>query len=284
MIVGNPIFVNSGSGSGEASLIVKTITENGNYYAQNDGADGYSEVAVTVPGPLLQEKTVTHNGWVFPDDGYDGLARVMIMVNQPSDVYALMIVVYSKGLICSVSNGTITYYAKDTSGRAVFQIPSPGTWTVYLYDQDSVVSIVPVDVITDGESYKVKAAIVTWIQNEIQDLELVHVPNGVNMKWLKVTGSGIQNLNGAIIDPNGKKVILNEKNGYKFQHGTCNTSARLPAVISSGTGRGSYQNNTTLINKSWTATASYPYIYFGISNSDGVTSPYVDLTIELVDP
>lgn len=105
------------AGSGEVVEPViepLTVRENGTYTAP-EGVDGYSPVVVEVPipdgyivpsgtkeisengihdvtqyasvvvnvpskEPLLQEKTVTENGEVTPDDGYDGLSKVTVNV------------------------------------------------------------------------------------------------------------------------------------------------------------------------------------------------------------
>lgn len=106
----------AGGGTTPAEPIIEplAITENGTYTAPN-GVDGYSPVSVNVPipdgyivpsgelevtengthdvtayasvnvnvpseEPLLQEKTVTENGEVTPDDGYDGLSKVVVNV------------------------------------------------------------------------------------------------------------------------------------------------------------------------------------------------------------
>ena len=64
----------------EAVLTTKTITANGTYDAEDDSADGYSEVTVNIQ-PALQAKTVTENGvTVTPDAGYDGLSSVTVDV------------------------------------------------------------------------------------------------------------------------------------------------------------------------------------------------------------
>ena len=42
--------INSISGGGSATLITKSITENGTYNASSDSADGYSQVTVNVSG------------------------------------------------------------------------------------------------------------------------------------------------------------------------------------------------------------------------------------------
>lgn len=44
--------------------------------------------------------------------------------------YAAIGVTYPSGSVCTCTNGTLTLTAKDTSGKALFVIPSAGTWTV----------------------------------------------------------------------------------------------------------------------------------------------------------
>lgn len=45
-------------------------------------------------------------------------------------VYAVIGVTYPEGSVCTCSNGSVTLTAKDTTGKALFVIPSAGTWTV----------------------------------------------------------------------------------------------------------------------------------------------------------
>ena len=45
-------------------------------------------------------------------------------------VYAVIDVTYPSGSVCTCSNGSVTLTAKDTTGKAIFVIPSAGTWTV----------------------------------------------------------------------------------------------------------------------------------------------------------
>ncbi len=66
----------------DCDLDDKTITANGTYDAEDDDCDGYYEVTVNVQ-PTLQNKAVTANGMVTPDEGYDGLASVS--VNVPTE-------------------------------------------------------------------------------------------------------------------------------------------------------------------------------------------------------
>ena len=44
--------------------------------------------------------------------------------------YAAIGVTYPSGSVCTCTNGTLTMTAKDTRGKAIFVIPSAGTWTV----------------------------------------------------------------------------------------------------------------------------------------------------------
>ena len=45
-------------------------------------------------------------------------------------VYAVIDVTYPSGSVCTCTNGTLTLTAKGTGGKALFVIPSAGTWTV----------------------------------------------------------------------------------------------------------------------------------------------------------
>ena len=44
--------------------------------------------------------------------------------------YAVIGVTYPSGSVCTCTNGTLTLTAKGTGGKAIFVIPSAGTWTV----------------------------------------------------------------------------------------------------------------------------------------------------------
>ena len=74
----NEVVVNVSQGGGSATLITKSINQNGSYNASSDGADGYNSVTVNVPNSYTSEdegkvvssgalasqtsKTITSNG------------------------------------------------------------------------------------------------------------------------------------------------------------------------------------------------------------------------------
>lgn len=75
----------------DAVLGSKTITANGNYIAQSDSLDGYSNVSVNVPtgGSTLITKTITQNGtYDAEDDNADGYSSVTVNVSGGGGVTA----------------------------------------------------------------------------------------------------------------------------------------------------------------------------------------------------
>lgn len=49
---------------------------------------------------------------------------------EAADPYAIIGVAYPSGSVCTCTNGILTLTAKGTGGKAIFVIPSAGTWTV----------------------------------------------------------------------------------------------------------------------------------------------------------
>lgn len=66
---------------GDIPSVLGTLeaTENKTYKASDEDLEGYSQVTVNVQ-PNLQTKSVTVNGTVEPDEGYDGLSEVAVNV------------------------------------------------------------------------------------------------------------------------------------------------------------------------------------------------------------
>lgn len=71
------LFNITGTYEGGGTLTTKTITQNGTYNAEDDGADGYSSVTVSVPqGIVIPSGFAFYNGYLLPEvkdlgDGYD---------------------------------------------------------------------------------------------------------------------------------------------------------------------------------------------------------------------
>lgn len=84
ILVGKTAYTADGKATGTyepAVLIAKTITENGLYLAEEDSADGFSEVEVDTPVPTFMEKTITGNGtYQASDDHVDGYSEVTVEV------------------------------------------------------------------------------------------------------------------------------------------------------------------------------------------------------------
>lgn len=55
---------------------------------------------------------------------------IYVLSGGAGKLYAVIGVTYPAGSTCTCTNGSKTLKAKDTSGKAIFVIPSAGTWTV----------------------------------------------------------------------------------------------------------------------------------------------------------
>ena len=70
-------------------------------------------------------------------------------------LYACIGVTYPSGSTCTCTNGTKTFKAKGTSGTAIFNVPSTGTWTVSCTNGDKTASK-SVTITADGQTETVK--------------------------------------------------------------------------------------------------------------------------------
>ena len=102
---------------GGVTHTTKTITANGTYNAEDDDADGYTSVTVSVstPSPNLQAKTnispTTSSQTITADNGYDGLSSVQINAMPSGSVTAPSTI---SGTSATVSTGTNTLTLSKT--------------------------------------------------------------------------------------------------------------------------------------------------------------------------
>ena len=77
------IAMASGDGGGGKNVGHKTITENGYYYASDDGYEGYDIVTVQCPKDPINTTTATftQNGTYTPPSGYDGYSSFTVAVS-----------------------------------------------------------------------------------------------------------------------------------------------------------------------------------------------------------
>lgn len=66
----------------------------------------------------------------------NGVTILGVSGTASGDIYAIISVTYPEGSICTCSDGTTTLKARDTSGKALFNVPSAGTWTVTARTED----------------------------------------------------------------------------------------------------------------------------------------------------
>lgn len=148
-----------------------TIRQNGTTTPPT-GVDGFNSVTVAVPGAgNIEPLAVTENGTYSPPSGVDGYAPVTVNVSGGSgETYAFIVVNYPVGATCTASNGNVLITAPDTSGHAVFAIPSAGTWTI-AYVSSSGQASLSVNIQNYGESQSV-SFILPSAYKEVEYLEI----------------------------------------------------------------------------------------------------------------
>ncbi len=135
-----------GGGGSTPTLITKAITENGTYSAEDDSADGYSEVEVDVE-PNVGTKTITENGtYNASSDGLQGFSQVVVNVQgvDPSQFNYDWYYNPSKTMVVRVTKATGNYkiwfenFVIDTIVSNKYRQPVPTNLKVYAMDRVGV--------------------------------------------------------------------------------------------------------------------------------------------------
>ena len=161
---------------------------------------------IGLPPPLVPVSPlgVTENGTYEAEPPASGFNPVVVNVPIPEVTYAFIVVIYPEGAICTASNGSVLITAPDTSGYAVFAIPSAGTWTISAV-KDGNSTAEQVIISTYGTSVNISLTIIPSEYARVQYLE----------------SSGTQYINTRLPMRNDVKIILVEQglNASNSLHG-----------------------------------------------------------------
>ena len=86
-------------------------------------------------------------------------------------LFAIIAVTYPAGSTCTCTNGTKTLKAKGTSGTAIFNVPSTGTWTVTATNGDKTASK-SVSITAEGQTVVVNIAELELYKNGAKGVTL----------------------------------------------------------------------------------------------------------------
>lgn len=134
-------------------------------------------------------------------------------------VYAVISVTYPSGSTCTCTNGSKTLRAKDTSGKALFVIPSAGTWTV--------------KAVKGSQSKSVAVKITT--EGQVETLTLLYTLDMYNAGTFGTDSSGTK-FSATCYTTNGyNKITENSNNLYWWcDPNTNNLFCILPSINPSG--------------------------------------------------
>lgn len=89
-------------------------------------------------------------------------------------LYAIISVTYPEGSVCTCTNGTKTLKAKDTSGKALFNVPIAGTWTITAKTTDgSKEKSVDVAITAAGQVKSVTLSYTLWLYKDGDENESI---------------------------------------------------------------------------------------------------------------
>lgn len=126
------------AGGGSATLIEKSIADNGVYTASDFDADGFSEVDVSVPqGVIVPAGFSYYNGYLLPDAPTDETYKYFfIRRNNKTGMYDCILGTkpwYSRSN-ASLDNWALTFTGQDTAGSRQYSVPQSGDRTTTATD------------------------------------------------------------------------------------------------------------------------------------------------------
>ena len=184
----------SGGGSGKAGATLTVTAPLGSTVTVSKGSESYS--SALRPAVFAGLSTGT---WIidYTDGPNVGQASVDITADYATEVSyfsATINVTYPSGSTCTVTNGSVTLNAPDTSGTWSCTVPEAGTWTVTATDGTNTKSET-VEITQSGESVSVELAY--WDGNLYNAGEEYATVTG---GWEKVSSTGTVTKNTGTIE------------------------------------------------------------------------------------
>lgn len=173
-------------------------------------------------------------------------------------LFAVIAVTYPKGSVCTCSNGTKTMKARDTSGKALFNVFT-GTWTVTATDGSRTTSKT-VSITAEGQSVSVKLSFTLYLRNGIDDCD---ADTGGWISEARAWGENAAGAGAPIVDKSNTTWIVLTQNYAKG--GLYRTVNKIDLS----------QYNTLVVELAVSATDSHPeYFTFGIWSELGTYYRY----------
>ncbi len=162
-------------------------------------------------------------------------------------VYAVIGVTYPTGATCTCTNGSKTLTSKDTTGKALFSIPSAGTWTVTVVSGSQSKSAA-VEITYEGqvETVTLSFALVLFDNGLVDGIAWDYVYN--QNSFASSTVSDVINMRSQTLDISGVRTAPRAYRGISTAIDLSDYSIlkiRTKACASSA-GRGYFQIGTSL--------------------------------------
>ena len=170
---------------------------------------------------------------------------------------SVIAVTYPKGSVCTCSNGTKTLKARDTSGKALFNVFT-GTWTVTATDGSKTAS--KAVTITDAvQAVNVALSFILYLRKGIDDCD---ADTGGWISEARAWGENVPSAGAPIVDKSNTWIVLTQNYGKGGLYRTVNKIDLS-------------QYNTLVVELAVSATDSHPeYFTFGIWSELGTYFRY----------